>query len=99
MARNPLEWSPEAVADLEEIASFIARDNPIAADAWIEKLIARAETAAHAPRAGRMVPEVGARDVREVFLRTYRIIYRVEAHRIVILTVLEGHRRLRRTGA
>jgi toxin ParE1/3/4 len=93
VARSVLEWSPEAVADLEDIAAFIARDNPVAAEAWIDKQIARAEKAALAPRAGRIVPEVDDRDVREVFLRTYRIIYRVEAKRTVILTILEGHRR------
>jgi hypothetical protein len=34
-------------------------------------------------------------DVREVFLRTYRIIYRIEPARILVLTIFEGHRRLR----
>ena len=42
-----------------------------------------------------MVPEYGADDVREVFLRTYRIIYRIDAGSIIVLTVLEGHRKLR----
>ena len=95
MARRRLRWSPEALDDLQEIAAFIARDDPAAAEAWIDRLIDRAETAALAPRAGRVVPEIGDRQLREVLLRTYRIVYRVEAQRIVIVTVLEGHRRFR----
>jgi addiction module RelE/StbE family toxin len=90
-----VDFTSEATSDLEEIALYIARDNPRAAEAWIDKLIDRAEKAGIHPLAGRVVPEFGERAVREVFVGTYRIIYRIEPDRIVVLTVLEGHRRLR----
>jgi toxin ParE1/3/4 len=90
-----VEFSPEAEADLEDIALYIARDNPLAAEAWVQKLIVAAENAAMMPRAGRIVPEMEDPDIREVFLKTYRIVYRVEPKRIVVLTVFEGHRKLR----
>lgn len=89
------DFSPQALSDLEEIARFIARDDPAAAVAWGDKLIDRAEEAGQHPMAGRVVPEIGDRMIREVLLKTYRIIYRVEPKRIVVLTVTEGHRRLR----
>jgi len=44
------------------------------------------------PLAGRRVPEIRREDVREVFLRSYRIVYRVMSERIDIVTVFEGHR-------
>jgi plasmid stabilization system protein ParE len=47
------------------------------------------------PLSGRVVPELERDDIREVFLRSYRIIYRVADDNIRILTVFEGHRRLR----
>lgn len=50
------------------------------------------------PLGGRVVPELGRTDVREVFLRTYRIIYRVAGDDIRILTVFEGHQRPRFDG-
>jgi addiction module RelE/StbE family toxin len=90
------EFSPAAVADLEAIARYITRDNPKAAATWVDRLVDRAEKAAVAPRVGRVVPEVGNPEIREVFVRTYRIIYRIEADRILVLTVFEGHRRLKR---
>jgi len=90
-----VEFSPNAQADLEEIALYIARDDPLAAEAWVQKLIVTAEKAAILPRAGRVVPELRDPDIREVFLRSYRIVYRVEKTRILVLTVFEGHRRLR----
>ncbi|WP_437640537.1 type II toxin-antitoxin system RelE/ParE family toxin [Sorangium sp. So ce854] len=91
----PAEWSPEALADLEDICAYIARDNPEAAEDWIDKLIRKADKASANPRAGRVVPEIEDPDIREVFLKSYRLIYRVERERVIVLTVLEGHRRLR----
>ena len=89
------EFSPQAQDDLDAIVLYIARDDPDAALAWADKLIDRAERAAQAPRGGRIVPEWGDPDIREVFLKTYRIIYRVEADRILVLTVFEGRHLLR----
>jgi addiction module RelE/StbE family toxin len=89
------DFTAEATADLEDIAQYIARDNPAAAAAWVDKLVDRAEKAAAHPLAGRTVPEMRDPTIREVFLRTYRIIYRVESTRILVLTVMEGHRKLR----
>jgi len=39
-----------------------------------------------------VVPEFEGLDVREVFLRSYRIVYRVLEAEIHVLTVFEGHR-------
>ena len=56
------------------------------------KLISMAENLALTPLAGRRVPELGRDDMRETFLRTYRIVYRVAGSRVEIITVFEGHR-------
>jgi len=40
-----------------------------------------------------MVPALQREDIREVFLRTYRIVYRVREQAIDVLTVFAGHRR------
>ena len=46
----------------------------------------------HEPAFGRMVPERERPDLREVFVGSYRIVYRIRAESIDILTVFEGHR-------
>jgi plasmid stabilization system protein ParE len=51
-------WTDSALRDLERIDSYIAADNPLAAEKWIQKLIAAGQAAAMAPMAGRMVPEM-----------------------------------------
>ena len=89
-----LVWSPRAVAQATEIARYIAADRPGAAAAWVDALFARAARITDYPQAGRRVPELPKRrDLREVLVGTYRVIYRVEATRVVLLTVRHGARR------
>ncbi len=91
-----LRWTVRARQDLLTIGGYIARDNPQAARRWVEHLRTRARRAAENPLAGRVVPELRRDDIREVFLETYRIVYRVREDAIDVLTVFEGHRLLRR---
>jgi plasmid stabilization system protein ParE len=77
------------------VEEYIARDAPRAAAAWVTRIRARARRAAAVPMAGRVVPEFGRTDLREVFVKNYRIVYRVESHGITVLTVFESHRELR----
>ena len=49
-----VEFSPNAEADLDEIAQYIARDNLLTAERWVDKLVKAASDAADAPLAGRM---------------------------------------------
>jgi toxin ParE1/3/4 len=88
-------WTERSRDDLVDIFRFIARDNRKAAERWTARLVEQTELAATTPLGGRIVPELGRHDVREVFLQSYRIIYRVAGDGIRILTVFEGHRRLR----
>ncbi len=90
-----LRISASAAADLREIAWYIGRDDRGAAKRWLQRLRARARSAARAPGTGRKVPEYDRDDVREVILGAYRIGYQVSATEVVLLFVIEGHRRLR----
>ena len=87
-----IRWSRQGLDDVAGISEYISDDSPKAAAAWLERIHRRLELAAETPFAGRMVPEFGRADVREVFVRTYRLVYRVEASGIAVLTVFEGHR-------
>jgi addiction module RelE/StbE family toxin len=89
-----VEWTDRALRDLEEIRAYIGRDDPVAADRWTSRLVDRVERAARVPLAGRVVPEFQRDDLREVSLRTYRIVYGVQTEAILVLTIFEGHRLL-----
>lgn len=91
-----LTWSQEAGVNLTDIEDFIARDSPARAVLFVDALIDPAETILTGnPRGGRVVPEIGIPDIRELIYRGYRIVYRLNGDRMEVLTVFEGHRLLR----
>jgi toxin ParE1/3/4 len=92
---HALRWTRRAEADLVAIDDYISASNPVAAARWVETLMARAQEAALSPLSGRVVPELGVRNIREVLVRNYRIVYRIHPGEVQVLTVFEGHRLLR----
>jgi toxin ParE1/3/4 len=89
-----LRWSARALRDLEQIGAYIAADDAVAAARWIERLNARAMAAARVPGTGRVIPSYRRNDIREVWLKNYRIVYRIVSGTVEVLTVREGHQRL-----
>ena len=60
----------------------------------VEALFERSDAIATHPLAGRVVPELHDRAVRERFLYSYRVIDEARAERVEILAVLHGRRLL-----
>ena len=89
-----LAWSPEAIEDIEAIASYIERDSLWYARAVVAKIVETAEAIPDHPALGRIVPEIDDRSIRERFVYSYRIIYRIEEQRILVATVVHGSRLL-----
>ncbi|HEY2328243.1 MAG TPA: type II toxin-antitoxin system RelE/ParE family toxin [Verrucomicrobiae bacterium] len=84
-------FSEPAIADLESIIRFIAKDNPSAAASFGAKLIGSVRHLATFPRMGRIVPEKNDEDIREVIFKPYRIFYRVKDEIRVIEIVRFWH--------
>lgn len=82
-----LIWSPLALDRLGEVAEYIAQDRPIAAEQWVERIFGAVERLHDFPLSGRMVPEVGREEIREVIEGDFRIIYRVEPEQLSVLTL------------
>ena len=80
-------WSPLAVERISGIAGYIAEDKPSAAEKWIRTVFSKVEKLKSSPETGRIVPEVGNSQFRELLHGNYRIIYRIEPEQIAILTV------------
>ncbi|GMV90224.1 MAG: hypothetical protein AMXMBFR82_00020 [Candidatus Hydrogenedentota bacterium] len=89
-----IAWSPLALERVEEIAAYIARDNPDAAVRWVEELFDRVEQLNAYPASGRVVPEIAVPRIREIAYGAYRVLYSVST-RIEILTVRRGSQILR----
>ena len=84
-----VEWSPLALDRVSDIARYIAKDNPGAAERWVNELFDSVERLADSPESGRVVPEVGVRRIRELIFGAYRVIYSVK-DKVEILTVRRG---------
>jgi len=80
-------WSPQAAYDLVENNRYIARENPDAARAIVNNIYEYRKRIKEFPTQGRVVPEIGQQDIREIFCGSYRIIYQIEAKKILILTI------------
>jgi addiction module RelE/StbE family toxin len=87
--------SNRARQDLIDVGEYVAKDNPSAARAVLARIRERVAKAVNSPLTGRVVPEFANPEIREFIVGNYRIVYRVgkaTKHRIVVLTVFEGHR-------
>lgn len=80
-------WSPLSYERLENIYEFISDKDPVAAKNLINRIFERIESLTGYPERGRKVPEINRNEIREVFVSEYRIIYKIEPNKILILTI------------
>jgi toxin ParE1/3/4 len=85
-------WSAIAEQRALEAVDYIAKDRPQAAAAWLDQLLTRVAALDRFPRRGRLVPEIDRPAYREIWHAPYRIIYRVDGARVVILTLRHWRR-------
>jgi plasmid stabilization system protein ParE len=82
-----LVWSQLAAGQVDEALAYIAADDAAAAGRWLEELLERVEALRRFPDAGRVVPELGRDDLRELLVGSYRVIYRRSEAAIEIAVV------------
>ena len=91
-----VKFTPGARKDLRSIHDYIARnDSPERADTVARKIIEEALSLGMAPARGAYPAEllaVGRRDVRQVFFKPYRILYKVRGEIIFIAVIADGRR-------
>jgi toxin ParE1/3/4 len=70
--------SPKAVGDLEAIVRYISFTNPSAARKVGQSLLEKTKELSRFPLKGQKVPEFNSPSIRQLILKPYRIVYRVE---------------------
>lgn len=90
-----IRWSHEALERLIEIEEYISKDSPARAKQFVDQLIDHAQLLSDKPHMGRALPELATPDIRELIFKKHRIVYRIKANQIEIVTVFEGHRMFR----
>lgn len=81
-------WSIPAKQDLKEIYDYIARDSKYYAEKVSQGIVEKSELLHKFPKIGRVVPEIGEANIREVIVYSYRLIYEVSSDKIEILTLI-----------
>ncbi|MGH8111563.1 MAG: type II toxin-antitoxin system RelE/ParE family toxin [Rhodanobacteraceae bacterium] len=81
-----------AEADLDDIATFIARDNPFRALTFAEELYEKCMALADMPSAFPLIPRYEALGVRRRVHKDYLILFTVKGETISVLRVLHGAR-------
>ena len=70
--------SPKAIEDLEAIVRYVAAESPQAARKIGQQLIEKTKELSQYPLRGQRVPEFDDENIRQLIIRPYRIVYRVE---------------------
>jgi toxin ParE1/3/4 len=97
MTSGTVLWTQTARSDLEAIIDHIAADNPAAAIEVLDRLQARAADLDDLAPRGRVVPElrdIGVNHYRELIERPWRLVYRADGARTVVVAVLDARRDL-----
>lgn len=92
-------WTDSAILDLDAIGEFIAKDSIRYAEITVLQLFESVDILEKYPRSGSIVPEFDNKNLRQIFLGSYRIVYLiVDQNRIDILTVHNCARLLSNSG-
>lgn len=83
-------WSDDTVEDLQQISDYIARDSGHYSRVVVRRILESTRRLSRYPRIGRVVPEVGDESFREILVYSFRVIYRVDEHRVTIEAIAHG---------
>ena len=87
-----IEWSPEALADLERFAVFLQQHNPELAGIVARAIMEKAQVLSTFPRLGRAI--AGREEYRQLVLQVlnaaYVFQYRLDGSRLFVLRVFHG---------
>jgi len=89
-----INWTDQAIEDIENIAQFIVQDSPRYAKIQVQRFLTRVDILQTQPKLGRIVPEVGEDQLRELIQGNYRIIYRIVTDSLIDILTIHHSRRL-----
>ncbi len=97
MSNIKVIWTKPALNDLDEIISYIASDSIDIAIKQYERIKETAKEIATFPKQGRIIPELQNENItkfREIIVNPWRMMYRIEENRILILVIIDGRRNI-----
>ncbi len=81
-------WTEQSVFDLKDIFDYISKDSRRYAENQIRRIKSKTVILKTQPESGRIVPELGKVQIRELIEGNYRIVYRLLNNELIeILTI------------
>jgi addiction module RelE/StbE family toxin len=81
-------WTEQSVLDLKDILDYISKDSRRYAEDQIRRIKSKTLILKTQPESGRIVPELGIIQIRELIEGNYRIVYRLLNNELIeILTI------------
>ncbi len=77
-------WTEPAETDLDDLFDYIARDSPIYAERFVDRILDAVVKLAELPRVGRQVPEANVDHIRELIVQSQRVIYAIDDDQDII---------------
>ena len=94
--RTRISFAVSAVADLEAIRAWYAEQHvPDVGERLLREIVAHVERLAEFPESGRVVPEFGLVQLREIVRPPFRIVYRLGEDRVRVVRVWRSERQLK----
>ncbi|MBI9107238.1 MAG: type II toxin-antitoxin system RelE/ParE family toxin [Spirochaetales bacterium] len=97
MSKLKVIWTKPALNDLDDIISYIATDSVNTAIKQYERIKETSKDIGDFPKQGRIIPELQNENLtkfREIIVKPWRMMYRIEDNRILILAILDGRRNI-----
>jgi len=85
---------PQAQRHLRQVYTHIAHDSVSVAQQVVNDLAERTRLLDEFPLTGKVIPEAGDDNLREVHEHSWRIFYQVRNHDVFVFAVMHKHRQL-----
>lgn len=89
-----IDWSDLALDDLQDIRQYIHKDSPYYANQLVELVFQTVDRLEDFPKSGRRIPECDMENWREIIVGDYRVMYLLQAERVLIVAVMHCSRDL-----
>ncbi|MEE9913756.1 MAG: type II toxin-antitoxin system RelE/ParE family toxin [Deltaproteobacteria bacterium] len=94
--KKTITFAASAFDDLKGIrAWYNDQQVPDVGNKLLDEIISQVEKLADFPESGRIVPEFGIAHLREIIYPPFRIVYRLDGHKIRIIRVWRSERLLK----
>lgn len=92
-AKRRVSFAPSALTNLEEVRSWYADQQvPEVGERLVQEIVDAVLRLADFPESGRMVPEFGLAQLREIIHAPFRIVYQLDSERVRVVRVWRSER-------